>query len=77
MSGVVYLAPEPPSQNAYNLVAAHALRLQHERDEWQACAELLAELAQHPREGDEFIGDYVELRARAMGAFRRLKEGGK
>lgn len=35
MSGVVYLAPEPPSQNAYNLVAAHALRLQHERDEWQ------------------------------------------
>jgi hypothetical protein len=45
--------------------------------QWRECAELLAELAQHPREGDEFIKDYVELRATAMGAFRKLKEASK
>lgn len=51
--------------------------LKQQRDQWRECAELLAELAEHPREGEEFIADYVELRARAMGDFRKLKEGSK
>jgi uncharacterized coiled-coil DUF342 family protein len=55
----------------------HNDELREQLDEWRECAELLAELAQHPREGEEFIADYVELRARAMGEFRKLKEGGE
>jgi hypothetical protein len=53
------------------------LSVQEDRDQWRECAELLAELAEHPREGEEFIEDYIALRARAMGAFRKLKEASK
>ena len=34
----VYHAPEPPTQGAYDLVAAYALRLSNERDEAIAAA---------------------------------------
>lgn len=34
MSAVIYHGPQPPSQNGYELLAAHAIKLQHEKDEW-------------------------------------------
>lgn len=46
-------------------------------DQWRKCAELLAELGQHPREGEEWIEDYVDLRSRAMGMFRELQRADK
>lgn len=44
-----------------------------EFEPWRECAELLAELAEYRG----YVGDYLSLRARAMGEFRKLKEGGK
>lgn len=65
MSAGVYLAPEPPS---------HALRLQHERDEWRACAELLAEPLFIELSGARTDGAPHDA---ALAEFYRLKEGSK
>ena len=38
-----YVEPSPPSERAYALLAAHAMKLQHERDAAMRALELIAE----------------------------------
>ncbi len=77
MSAVIYHGPQPPSQNGYELLAAHAIKLQHEKDEWRECAEGLILYAREAR--NRTVTDEREL-ARIdtdIARYKRLKEGGK
>jgi len=38
-----YVEPSPPSERAYSVLAAHAMKLQHERDAAMRALELIAE----------------------------------
>jgi hypothetical protein len=68
---------ESHAPEGHNVTNYQFFTLRTALDQWKKCAELLAELGQHPREGDEWIEDYVNLRGRAMGMFRELQGADK
>ena len=61
-----YVEPSPPSERAYAVLAAHAMKLQHERDAAVRALELVAEDCESwlASECDEPSAEFIKLVAK-------------
>ena len=60
---MTYVQPSPPSEQAYAVLAAHAMKLQHERDAYHRAIELIAEDCESwlASESDEPSAEFIKL----------------
>ena len=63
---------EPPSEAAYNLIAAHAMKLQHQVDAWRECAKKLADALDYYHPALRDVEDGFSAERDAIAEFDRL-----
>jgi hypothetical protein len=64
--GMRYVEPSPPSEQAYAVLAVHAMKLQHERDAAMRALELVAEDCESwlAGERDDASAEFIKLVAK-------------